>query len=651
MTTSVPAASASKTRGVHEAELARPVDGIVDDDSRRAVGIGDPLVGDRSLRERRHARDLIPAVSPDADAVPATGEGRQSSRDRPGFPEVAADEGNVRLAVGARGVRPEPLGIGGNREQRCGGRTVAVDPLLGRLRRGEHQVVVVEPRAVEPVLGPAADPGDADDPPRDPAQVVEVDQRQHGVDVRRQVVPAVFLALDVAHPPADPLERVAQFVGGVPVAVAGRLVVARDGDREVERIARPARRSFEPIEKDRPKETRARAVGCRRVVERGAFRVPERRSAVDEDPMPGLAQPEAQADAGVGVVGGVVGRVIVQRRHRRSADEEARIRGGRDLINGRRRGVERVAAAADRDRARNPVLRHERQPAAGERQVRCVRLRADGRTRATRQDKPGADGSDVVRSVDQGLDQPADGRRMGGLDVIVEQEDELAVRRGNGVGERGPRRLHDGELEVAIGRGLHRSYGSSRTDRPAGSADQDRHQRTARQAGPGGRARRGRRCGDRLLQRGPGRAPRPGAGAARPAVRRRLWPRQRIVRSLPSCVRATRAPAATSRARSATAVAARTARRRRIRSRSARTRSRSLRTAARSATAARSSSDSRSVFSTSGSTRAPGDSEGPDDSTVTPHPSRADSARGIEGNVGPEHRGIIEDARALCRCR
>ena len=269
-----------------------------------------------------------------------------------------------------------------------------VNELARALARREDEVVLVEPRAVDPALGPVADPGDRHHATTDAPDVERVEQGDHDVDRGIELVPLIPQALHVGDPPAEPRERVTQLMRGVVVAIPRRrslrvTVMAtcggssdhwppRGGDREG-RSGTPGTEAVdEQLAVPRPVSPLpllALGVLCPELV------VPQHREAVVDEEAPIRPQLDVEVDV-LGAVQ-VARRESADRLERRALDQEARGRQGGRLTNAPRVLPQRVLADAQVAADRDAIGTDELDPAVLQREVRRppVTLRGPSRRR------------------------------------------------------------------------------------------------------------------------------------------------------------------------------------------------------------------------------------------------------------------------------
>ncbi len=165
--------------------------------------------------------------------------------------------------------------------------------------------------------------------------------------------------------------------------------------------------------------------------------VPERGLRLVDDARPGLAQPDAQVD--------VLGPVVVAVREPAHGLEQG---APDEQAGGRRRGhLDRGRGEQPSGSSPAPTLRGRTRPAVGheghapvlQREVRGSRGGAVAAAGAARVDQPRPDRADR-RVVEQPSDEVAQDVRAGGLDVVVEDPQQLARRDGRAPGCCRPRR-------------------------------------------------------------------------------------------------------------------------------------------------------------------------------------------------------------------
>ncbi len=195
----------------------------------------------------RGLRHVLPSLPEDQETL-VLGDGLESADGAPKLaPEVARK--HVVRAVSFVLRRPgKPLGIRGEGEE-LGNRLVrfALDDLLRGARGGEHHVVVLEPGMRDPAVRPVPDPGNRLHPRRYARDIVLVYEHEQVVQVLRQPVPFVPLALDVAYAPAESFQGVAHFVGGVPITIAVVHIVAGQRDRHMRPLLGPEGARPQPL--------------------------------------------------------------------------------------------------------------------------------------------------------------------------------------------------------------------------------------------------------------------------------------------------------------------------------------------------------------------------------------------------------------------
>ena len=448
LTTTAPAARASKTR-----ELTEPYSLVEDaassiDDPRRGIGTRDVVVVEVAAVDRRKLRHRVPAAAVDVDGDAALGEGRQRLDDVPLLLPVAADEQDVTGQVLARLGVGEACRVGRDRQHGRDLGALGPDQASDGLARGEHEVVVVEPWAGDPPLRPVPDPRHRHQVPRQAPDVTGVEQHDDRLDRRVRCVPAILGPGQVRDAPAEALQRVAQLVTRVPVAESLVGIVAGDGDRDMERLAREPAGAGDPVEDRVTEDARPPAVdvdlavaghaclvGARVRGPRRRFVVPQGGTAVVDETAAGRPQLEAQVDVLEAVV--VVRGEPVDLVEPVTADEQAGGGQGRTLgdLDGRRgqRILARSHHARDRDRLR-PV---ERDAVMLQREVGEVGAGPPPAAMA-RIDQPRADRRSVPRR--QRLDHVAEPVLGDRVDVVVQEADEGAGRHLDalvvGIGER-----------------------------------------------------------------------------------------------------------------------------------------------------------------------------------------------------------------------